>query len=158
MPYSIRAIDGLAMSPRRSIVFLLSDEEDLNAASTFDSMNVETGKRSKQQRTVLDRFDFWISGGVKDNWFHGWPNDPKYANCFTFKWNFRSVDQRLYGFLCNPRRKSDPRFQLCVLHVHREKVQWSTEPRLLDSAVKLSGKLDVMNAIRESFPDSDAEK
>src|SRR5271154_5666126 len=153
MAYLIKAIGGLAMSPRRSIVFLISDEHDLNAASTFDSMNDATGKRSKQQRTVLARFDFWINGGVKDNWFHGWPNDRKYANCFTFKWSYRNVNQRLYGYLCNPLRKTNPRFQLCVLHSHCEKMQWNTEPGFLDLAVKLSATADVLKAIRESFPD-----
>lgn len=39
MPYSIKAIAGLAVSDRRSVVFLLSDECDLNAESRFNAMN-----------------------------------------------------------------------------------------------------------------------
>ena len=153
MSYSIKLIRGLADSPRRSVVFLLSDECSLNAESQFNSMNGSVDKRSKQQRTVLDRFDFWISGGVKDNWFHGWPNRPEYAACFTFKWNHRNVDQRFYGFLCNPLRKSNPRFQLCVLHSHGAKVQWNTEPGFLELAIRLSKTPGVLKAIEELFPD-----
>jgi hypothetical protein len=157
MPYSIKAIRGLAASTRRSVVFLLSDECNLNAESQFNAMNQANKPRSSQQRTVLSRMDYWINGGRNDRWFHGWPNNPTYAGCIVFKWNFRNVDQRLYGFVCNPMPKSNPRFQLCVLHSHGEKVQWNTEPGFLELAVSLSKLGDVWKAIRESFPDIDQE-
>jgi hypothetical protein len=157
MPYSIKAISGLAVSERRSVVFLLSNEHSLNAESRFNAMNEPNEPRSNQQRTVLSRMDYWISGGHNDRWFHGWPNHPDYANCFTFKWNYRNVDQRFYGFLCNPRSKTNPRFQLCVLHSHGEKVQWNTEPGFLELTVRLSKTPDVAKAIEESFSDIDKE-
>jgi hypothetical protein len=155
MPYSIKAISGLAASTRRSVVFLLSDECNLNAESRFSAMNEPGKPRSNEQRTVLSRMDYWINGGHNDGWFHGWPNHPEYSRCFTFKWNYRNIDQRFYGFVCNPLPKSNPRFQLCVLHSHGEKVQWNTEPGFLELAVNLSGMAGVWKAIRESFPDND---
>jgi hypothetical protein len=158
MPYSIKRISGLAVSTRRAVVFLLSDECSLNAASEFDSMNEPNKPRSNQQRNVLARMDYWISGaGNNDKWFHGWPNNPEYAGCFTFKWNYRNINQRFYGFICNPLRKSNPRFQLCVLHSYGEKVQWNTEPAFLELAMLLSKTQGVWKAIRESFPDIDQE-
>ena len=158
MSYSVKLIRGLAVSPRRSVVFLLSDECDLNAETRFNSMNEPGKPRSNEQRNVLTRMEHWISGGHNDKWFHGWPNHPDYAGCFTFKWNYRNVDQRFYGFLCNPMRKCNPRFQLCVLHSFGEKVQWNTETGHLDLAIGLSKTPAALKAIAESFPDKDPEK
>lgn len=155
MPYSIKAISGLAASTRRSVVFLLSDECNLDAETRFSSMNEPNKSRSNQQRNVLNRMDYWIGGGHNDRWFHGWPNQPRYASCFTFKWNYRDIDQRFYGFLCNPLRESNPRFQLCVLHSHGEKVQQNTEPGFLELAIRLSKTPSVVKAIEEIFPDQE---
>jgi hypothetical protein len=158
MSYSIKGITGLVVSSRRSIVFLLSDDQDMiNARDIFAAMNSSRDARSRQQRTVLDRFDHWISGGIKDNWFHGW-SERKYIDCFAFKWKYRNVDQRFYGFLCNPLPRSNPQFRLCVLHSHAQKVQWNTETKFLDLAVKLSALVDVKTAIQAVFPDHDPKR
>ena len=50
MPYSIKAISGLATSTRRSVVFLLSDECNLNAESRFSAMNEPGKPRSNEQK------------------------------------------------------------------------------------------------------------
>lgn len=158
MHCTIKLVEGLAASQRRSVVFLVVDEREASAAAVFDSMRSADGKRSNQQRTLLARFDFWIANGAQDNWFHGWPNDATYANCFTFKWKHRNVDQRFYGFVCNPMPKTNPRFQLCVLHSHAPKSQQHTESRYLDLAVRLSKTIEVWAAIRQQFPDEEQKE
>src|SRR6266542_1283397 len=108
--YTVRPVSGLRQSPHRSVAFLLSDEdEDINAAETFDRLI------PAKRRAVLDRFDYWISGGHNDDYFHGWPNEPSYKDCFVFKWKDGRQRHRLYGFLCHPLLQTNRRFQLCVL-------------------------------------------
>jgi hypothetical protein len=143
-PYAVVRIDGLKPSERRAIIFLVNDGEP-NAATTFDAL------KEKQKREVLTRFDFWISGGVHDKFFHGWPNVPEYKQCFVFKWKHRSQNHRLYGFLCHPRPRTHPRFHVCVLFSHATKNTWETDPRELDGANELRNNLQVIAVIQEYF-------
>src|SRR5271170_130428 len=103
----IAKIAGLKISARRAVVFLVRNGE-VNGKSIFD------GLPANRDREVRNRFDHWIDGNnAPAKYFHGWDN-AKYDRCFCFKWKESGVHQRLYGFLCNPKR-DNPRFQLCVL-------------------------------------------
>lgn len=105
-------------------------------------------------RQVRSRFDYWIDGGIEPRYFHGWPNNLKYKDCWVFKWKESRRCHRLYGFLCHPRRLSNPRFQLCVLVSHATKNEWETDPTELDDANLLRADVLVIAAIEKAFPDT----
>jgi hypothetical protein len=127
------------------------DDDDLDAAGVFATLE------PKPRRAVLDRFDLWIDGKeFRDNYFHGWPNNPKYKQSFVFKWKYKNRNHRLYGFLCHPQRKTRPQFQLCVLISHATKNDWETDPSELDGANELSVNSKVIAVIRSAFPDARA--
>jgi hypothetical protein len=152
MPYTIVKIAGLTQSSSRAVAFLSNEDLRLDAENVYAAMQPATAMaRTKQRKELLTRFDFWINGGHKNNWFHGWPNDTDCKACFTFKWKNRNVDQRFYGFLCNPLPMTNPRFQLCLLHSHAQKFEWNTDDRHLKMAIKLSGTTEVLSAICQFY-------
>lgn len=95
---------------------------DLDAGLAYD------GFPESLQVEMRARMEHWVAGndGPKQ-WFHGFPAWPKYKECFVFK----SSEHRLYGFQCNPRPKSNPRFRLCVLCIHVTKHQRHTDETIL---------------------------
>ncbi len=145
--YSIALVDGLAPSDYRDVVFLTHDDGNLDAANVFDCLE------DNPRRTVLARFDYWKAGGMQDRYFHGWPSDRRFKNCFTFKWNHRRTMHRFYGFLCHPKQNTRPRFQLCVLHSHATKHDWNTDTSFLTLAESLKATPTVLGAIKNLFPD-----
>ncbi len=153
-PYAVVPIDGLKPSERRGIVFLVLDgNQDLDASKTFNSLE------QKQERALRGRFDLWIDGRApRDNYFHGWPNNPKYKECFVFKWKHRNQNHRLYGFLYHPQPKTRPRFQLCVLLSHATKNSWETDPSELDGANELRFKMEAITAIKAAFPEREEKR
>lgn len=138
---------------RRGIGFLeeITTQEAgsrLDAKMAFEALNA---KRDIELRT---RFDHWLAGvQPNDRWFHGWPNDQDVKECFCFRWIERSRRHRLYGFLCNPQPKTNPRFQLCVLAYHDVKNDESTDRNLLLRLMKLRSDTTVRAAIGFEFPD-----
>lgn len=148
-PFAVVRIDGLRPSERRGIVFLVRDgDDDLDAAKVFSKL------KQKQDRAVRDRFDLWIDGEeYRNNYFHGWPNNPKYKQCFVFKWKHRNQNHRFYGFLHNPQPRTRARFQLCVLTSHATKSSWETDPSELDGANELRFNLEVIGVIKGAFPE-----
>jgi hypothetical protein len=104
------------------------------------------------EREVRSRFDYWIDGGVRDSYFHGWPNHPKYKDCFVFKWKENRRNRRLYGFLAHPTPIADPRFQVYILVSHVFKDEFETDPARLDRAVALRGAPAVAEGVRKAFP------
>jgi len=132
---------------RRAVGFLDSDTDaNLNGRSTFESLKRES------ERAVRTRFDWWISGDTpNDRWFHGWPNQPKYKECFTFKWKENRQHQRLYGFLHHPQPKTQPRFQICVLIFHEAKNEDQTDFSILDRINQFRQDSIVISAIKKLF-------
>lgn len=66
--YSIARIDGLKISSRRAIVFLVRNGE-MNGKSVFDRLPKD------RDREVRNRFDHWIDGNdAPAHYFHGWNN------------------------------------------------------------------------------------
>jgi len=145
--YIVVPVPELKPSERRGIVFLNDGLGTLDALGAFNVLKV------KYRRELLDRFDYWIGGGVQDRYFHGWPNVPEYKDCFVFKWKENRNCHRLYGFLYHPQKRTRPRFQLCVLISHAVKKEWETDPQELIGAKQLRNELEVIRAIRERFPD-----
>src|ERR1035441_4166850 len=147
--YEIVLIDGLKQSTRRGIVFLRQKgNEELNASDVCAGLSV------KLFRTVRSRFDYWIDGGICDDYFHGFPNNQKYKLCLVFKWKVARQCQRMYGFLRHPLAHSNAAFQLCVLCSHATKNQWETDPDELGVALRLSSEPDALVAIKTAFPDA----
>lgn len=142
-PYVVELVDGNPPNTRRGLAFLIcKSNADINAKSTFDELNI------KRQREIRTRFQWWLDGMINDKWFHGWPNDPSYKDCFVFKWKEKRQNHRLYGFLCHP-LNHNPRFQLCVLVSHASKSKHNTDPRELDGANKLKVNENVKKAIQQ---------
>jgi hypothetical protein len=117
----------LPIGPRRAIGFLEdSNDPHMDARAAFAAL------RGNRERDVRHRFGYWQEGELpNDKWFHGWPNNPKYEDCFVFKWNDRRLQHRLYGFLCNP-SPVQPRLRVCALMYHDAKTDWETDYSILD--------------------------
>src|ERR1035441_7244325 len=126
--YSIARIDGLKTSTSRAIVFLACNG-GLSGKITFEKLP------HARDREVRNRFDHWIDGNPFPKYYHGWDN-PNYKHCFCFKWKQQLVHQRLYGFICNPKRDNQ-RFQLCVLVFHTAKTTEDTDSTILDEINRL---------------------
>lgn len=150
--YSITFIEGLPIT-LRGVVFLESEEDSrVDAKKVFDALKQTKGGKD-QERLILNRFSLWINGGRHDKYHHGWPNEPENKHCYVFKWKHRQRDNRFYGFLCNPKPKTDARLQICVLVSHDYKNQRLTDPRHKALANELRETQSVKDAIAEQFPD-----
>jgi hypothetical protein len=150
--FEIVDIPGLATYPRRGVAFLVGPRRELDARDVF------AGLLKNPRRTLLSRFDYWASEAPPNKrWFHGWPNDKRYKQCFVFKYNDKDIDQRMYGFLCHPRPKTAPRFQLCAIHTHDTKTSWETDKTIQELSLELLGNNHVINAIKFAYPDTDDE-
>jgi len=144
-PYTLELIAGFKVG-RRGLAFLTSTSGVLNAKETFGKLAAD------RKREVSARFDHWLDGGIFPKYHHGWNGD-EYRNCYVFKWREKGTNHRLYGFLCHPRPKSDPRFQLCVLASHAVKPGWETDPAELNGANELRASAEVIEAIARIFPE-----
>src|ERR1700726_1796854 len=132
-------IDSLRISLRRAVVFLVCNGE-FNGKTAFDKLP------PARDREVRNRFDHWIDGNVFKKYFHGWDGS-EYKHCFCFKWKADRVHQRLYGFICNPKR-DNKRFELCVLVLYTAKTTEDTGVVILDEINRLRGRTDVTAAIQ----------
>jgi hypothetical protein len=108
----------------------------------------------KKQGMVQSRFDYWLQGGIHDKYFHGW-RDPNFRECFVFKWKMRNQHQRLYGFLFNPKPRTDAAFQVCILVSHARKNTENTDPAELDYVNEIRIRAEVIEAIRREYPEND---
>jgi len=145
--YIVRRVALAKPSELRAIAFLSSPHDELlNAEAVMGTLS------EKRQRQVRSRFDHWIDGGTNNKWFHGF-NAPEHRDCFVFKWKERNQGQRLYGFLCNPRQRTNRRFQLCVLAYHATKNERETDTAELDRVMALMANHLVRGAVQMEFPD-----
>lgn len=140
--YQLIKISGLKDSSRRTIIFL--EGGGCEARTAF------CGLSNKSDRDIRARFDHWVDGAINDNYFHGWPNRADYKECFSFRWREQKVRCRLYGFLCHP-RKSDPRFQACVLTGYDRKTSEDTDFAILDAAKRLKNDPHVKKLLESGF-------
>ena len=147
MPYQARLVPRVCRSSRRGLVFLdCPEDEFVCAAQVFE------GLADRWKVRLRSLFDWWIGGNHHDKWFHGW-NEPKYRECFTFKWKDAGTYHRLYGFLTHPQPKCDARFHVCVLVTYDWKNDESTNFTILDRINVLRGRPEVIRAIQAIFPD-----
>src|SRR5258708_11217472 len=63
---------------------------------------------TKARNTVDSRFKHWLDRQGFQKYFHGF--DGVYSEGFVFKWEERHIPQRLYGFLCHPKPRTDVSF------------------------------------------------
>jgi hypothetical protein len=147
--YQFSLVEGLRIG-RRAVGFLEDQAENssLNAKVKFDSL------RPPKDRDVRRRFDHWLEFGIKDNWFHGWPNDGTVKGCFSFRWEEKGRQHhRFYGFLYHPQPKTFPSRQICVLAYHDVKTDLNTNRTLLIRSMGLRANVEVRKAIAFVFED-----
>jgi len=149
--FTVTAISNLQQSARRGLAFLeCSGDRAINARRTYESLS------ESNQRTVRNRFDHWLQGDHHDKYFHGW-SAPQYRECFVFKWKMKNQHQRIYGFLFNPRPRTDPAFQVCVLVSHAQKNTEETDPAELTQVNELRLRIDVVDATKLAYPENDLQ-
>jgi len=152
--YCFHLIDGHPPTSHRAIGFLEEIMLDGEGDSELDAKEAFDALPRSRERELRTRFDYWLSGGPpNDRWFHGWPNDQEVEDCFCFKWKERRTNHRLYGYLCNPQPKTNPRFQTCVLIYHDAKNDESTNRTILIRAMNLKENTGVRVAVSFIFPD-----
>jgi hypothetical protein len=139
---TFRLASGLQFTAKRALGFLEGHLE-LDAGIVFDALT------RTEKRSFNARLDYWLSGGVHDKYFHGFPNSPKYGKCFVFKYQ----KYRFYGFICNPKPISDPGFQLCVLILYALKKEWETDTAELDRVNQWRANDATREAIAKIFPE-----
>jgi hypothetical protein len=146
--FLLEAIGGVNDAGSGGIRFLARQgDSSLTAGAAFREA------APKDQRTLLDRFDYWLQGGRRDEYFHGFPNRERYKHCFVFKLRKGRVGHRWYGFICNP-DTTRPRFRLCVLVSHATKTEHATDETELEHAETLRLDQGVQAAILMEFPRS----
>ena len=147
--FTVTQIPNLQQSRRRGLAFLeCSGRREFNARRVYESLS------ESNRRTLRNRFDYWLQGGRHDKYFHGW-SDPDYRDCFVFKWKMRDQHQRIYGFLFNPRPRTDRVFQVCVLVSHAQKNTEQTDPSELNQVNELRIRSDVIEATKRAYPEND---
>jgi hypothetical protein len=147
--FTVTQIPNLQQSVRRGLAFLeCLGNREINASRVFEQLN------ESNRRTVRNRFDHWLQGNRHDKYFHGWSN-PEYRECFVFKWKMRNQHQRFYGFLCNPRPRTDRAFQVCVLVSHAQKNTEETDPSELNQVNELRVRIEVIEATKRAYPEND---
>jgi hypothetical protein len=141
---TFRLVTGSRISTRRAIGFLEGHTE-LDAGISFDDL------KDNAKYTVRSRFDLWLDEGICDKYFHGFKNDSdlRFRDCFVFKWK----KHRWYGFLCNPRPKSNPAYLLCVLAIHAMKNEHDTDREELKRVWQWQGHLGGHMAIASEYPE-----
>jgi hypothetical protein len=79
--FKVELLSGLRCDGQRGLGFLISStNKEIDAKLVFDGLS------STEQETLLNRFDYWLSGNKHDAYFHGWPNELDYKNCWSFRW------------------------------------------------------------------------
>jgi|ERR1700722_1005484 hypothetical protein len=129
----------------RSIGFI----EELTQGG-LDAKQVYGSLTPKTRSTVDSRFKHWLDGEIFDKYFHRF--DGHYSSCFTFKWEERRIPQRLYGFCCHPKPKTEPSFELCSLMYFDTKAD-KTNYTILGWINQLSVHPLVKLAIGQQYPE-----
>lgn len=141
--FTVQRISGLRPSATRGLAFLeCRDDLEVNAKAAFEKL------KEKKRNDLRGRFDLWLDEGRCDLYFHGWPNNPDYKNCWVFKWRSPGAYHRLYGFLIKVKG-----FVVCVLVSHAQKNTAHTDPSELKGAEVFRLNMEVNMAAREEFPE-----
>jgi hypothetical protein len=145
----IELIKGHKVTPKRGLAWLIIDPPDkhITAKLVFEKL------KNKQQIDLRNRFDMWLAGQKFDKYFHGWPNEPNYKDCFVFKLQ----KLRLFGFLCKP-KPDFPDFQLCVLVSHSTKDGWDADVAEKNRMNALKDGPKVIVALKHITDDCSKEK
>jgi hypothetical protein len=139
---SIKIRAGLN-NKRRSVAFL-----ERHSASYVDIKAAFDGLKASAQRYHFKSFDIWMGDHNSDR-FHGWNKSQhggKYTECFAFR-NV-SEGERLYGFLCRP-KKENPHYEMCVLILYAKKKGWNTDLSELERAETMRTDPDVLAALQD---------
>lgn len=143
----IEYIDGHKVG-KKGLAWLIVKPPDkqITAKSVFENLDADS------QRTLRNRFDYWLDGGKHDKYFHGW-TEKDYKDCFVFKLQ----DLRLFGFLCHP-RPNEQNFQLCVLSSHSIKDAWEADKTEKEKMNKLKKDEKILEALKDIKDDCSEKK
>lgn len=135
-------------SPKRGCgILVFQEERQVTASEGYNGLG-------EKQRWILKAIDWWVSGAPlpksRGHGFNKRDYGGKYAHCFVFK---TSDDDRLYGFLCHPKR-DDPSYMFCTLVAYMTKNQWETDEAMLRISERMRNNLTVRQALSRLFPDS----
>ena len=109
--------------------------------------------KEKHQDEMRSRFDLWKRGEQRTaKYFHGFDQEG-YRECFVFKRKQAGTYYRFYGFLFNPKQKTDPRYRVCILVQCVIKNTENTDLRELDFVNSLRTHPAVKAAIQKEFPE-----
>src|SRR5581483_2229655 len=108
----------------RDVMFLLPNGNKIDAEAAY--------KKLKNPILMLlnTRFEAWQSWINNKRWYHGWNLNEysgKYTECFVFKCDENKRQHRFYGFLCHPKKISNPRYCVCILVGHAFKKEKETD-------------------------------
>jgi len=150
MAFSVHAIAGLKYDHyHRGVVFLRCDNNpQVNAEAVFNAL------KQNDQNRMRDKLEWWMRGNDSPSqWFHGFDDDDR-KYCFVFKRKKGHTNHRYYGFLIHPQPNTDKGYRLCVLTNHAQKNVEATDPSETNFANTLRVHVDVIAAVKRSFPDN----
>ena len=150
--FTVVLVPGLWCDGERGLGFLVSSlDASIDAKKAYDGLN------EKKKGDLRNRFDYWLGGGKHDDYFHGWPSEPNYKKCFSFRWNDAKMRHRMYGFLYHPRPNTQPSYEVCILISHARKTTWETDPSYKVQANDLRTNTEVIKAVKKAFPEKETK-
>jgi hypothetical protein len=138
-----------ARSTARAVAYLVFEgDAEIDAWLKLRRLDIATHRSGKEERNkVGGRFRDWFIGGKRQEFHHGWPDDPDFSMGYVFRWDHQEQHRRLYGFLAQPR----PGLEVCVLCCFRTKDKWRTEAAIKRIVRAMSQHPEVKEAIKEAF-------
>jgi len=149
MAFSVHSIPGLVYEHyHRGVVFLRCDSNsDVNAETVYNAL------KENDKNRMRDKFDRWMRGNDGPiEWFHRFDDEGR-KYCFVFKRKKGHTRYRYYGFLTHPQPNTDPGYELCVLATHAQKNTEATDSSETNFVNTLRIRLDVIAAVKASFPE-----
>jgi hypothetical protein len=140
----IRMLTNLAHKHRSVAVIEDHSSPLANLKGFFPKMPV-----TSDDRYYRKSFDYWLGDFRNNRRFHGWDKSQyngKFTECFVFK-NV-SEAERVYGFLCRPKR-NDTNYEMCVLVHSATKKKWTTDTAELQRAKDMKSDADVLKALQD---------
>lgn len=145
--FEVVKLEGLEETDKGLAFLQCAARKEIDAKTYFDKL-----KPPKLKQDVLNRFDHWIQGNNFKKYFHGFPGDPHYNQCWVFKWQRSGAQHRLYGFVFKPRPETDAGFKVCILVCHGQKPGGDHhDPGKLALTESLRLNLEVMKEVKKAF-------
>ena len=141
-------LPGFRSTARALACLMFDGDETVNAWSVFQRIdNAEHRSGIEERNKITARFRHWVSGLKRDEYHHGWDDDPEFAMGYVFRWDHQRQHRRLYGCLVSPR----PGLEVCVLCCFRSKDTYQTQKEVKRIVRSMSQHPEVKEAIKRAF-------